>query len=162
MTIKATGEDTRGAFTLVEQLAPPGFGPPLHVHHREDEPFLVLEGRVRFRCGDREFVMDGGGYVFFFCPKVFPTHSGSKAPLRPAHANDIASGLRTFRSASWRACRVSNTSAGRRDNIRHHRSLRVRHRCQGLHQQPPLGHPNILTRSGIARAFVMTISGSCV
>lgn len=70
MTVKATGEDTGGAFTMLEQLAPPGFGPPLHVHHREDEPFLVLEGRVRFRCGDREFVMEGGGYVFL--PKGVP------------------------------------------------------------------------------------------
>jgi len=70
MIIKATGEDTGGAFTLFEQLAPPGFGPPLHVHHREDEPFFVLEGRARFRCGDREFVMESGGYVFL--PKGVP------------------------------------------------------------------------------------------
>jgi len=70
MIIKATGEDTGGAFSLLEQLAPPGFGPPLHIHHREDEPFWVLEGRVRFRCGDREFVMEGGGYVFL--PKGIP------------------------------------------------------------------------------------------
>jgi len=70
MIIKATGEDTGGAFSLFEQLAPPGFGPPLHIHHREDEPFWVLEGRVRFRCGDREFVMEGGGYVFL--PKGIP------------------------------------------------------------------------------------------
>ena len=70
MIIKATGEDTGGAFSLFEQLAPPGFGPPLHIHHQEDEPFWVLEGRVRFRCGDREFVMEGGGYVFL--PKGIP------------------------------------------------------------------------------------------
>jgi mannose-6-phosphate isomerase-like protein (cupin superfamily) len=70
ITIKATGEDTGGAFSLLEQLAPPGFGPPLHVHHREDEPFLVLEGRVRFRCGDQEFLVEGGGYVFL--PKGIP------------------------------------------------------------------------------------------
>ena len=30
----------------------------------------MLEGRVRFRCGDREFVMEGGGYVFL--PKGIP------------------------------------------------------------------------------------------
>jgi mannose-6-phosphate isomerase-like protein (cupin superfamily) len=68
--IKATGEDTGGAFTLLEQLAPAGFGPPLHVHHQEDESFLVLEGRVRFRCGDQEFIMESGGHVFL--PKGIP------------------------------------------------------------------------------------------
>jgi mannose-6-phosphate isomerase-like protein (cupin superfamily) len=68
--IKATGEDTGGAFTLVEQWAPPGFGPPLHLHHREDEPFLVLEGSVRFRCGDQEFLAESGSYVFL--PKGVP------------------------------------------------------------------------------------------
>jgi mannose-6-phosphate isomerase-like protein (cupin superfamily) len=70
LLIKATGEDTGGAFTLLEQLAPAGFGPPLHVHHQEDESFLLLEGRIRFRCGDHEFVVESGGNVFL--PKGIP------------------------------------------------------------------------------------------
>jgi hypothetical protein len=32
MTVKATGEETGGAFTLLEADEPPGFGPSLHVH----------------------------------------------------------------------------------------------------------------------------------
>jgi hypothetical protein len=38
--VRATGESTRGAFGLVEQLmVPPGFASPYHVHHLEDESF---------------------------------------------------------------------------------------------------------------------------
>lgn len=70
ITIKATGETTGGAFSLLEQLAPPGFGPPLHVHRREDETFFGLEGSVRFRCGEQELLVQGGGYVFL--PKGIP------------------------------------------------------------------------------------------
>jgi hypothetical protein len=34
---------------------PPGGGPPPHVHYREDETFVVLEGELALRVGDREF-----------------------------------------------------------------------------------------------------------
>ena len=37
MTIKARAADTGGALGLVEGIFYQGFGPPLHVHHREDE-----------------------------------------------------------------------------------------------------------------------------
>ena len=33
MTIKATGEQTNGAYGLIEQVLQPGFASPLHVHH---------------------------------------------------------------------------------------------------------------------------------
>ncbi len=36
MIIKATSESTGGAFSLIEQVAPPQFGTPVHVHHGED------------------------------------------------------------------------------------------------------------------------------
>jgi len=36
-TFKTVGEDTNGAFALEELTAQPGFGPPPHIHHREDE-----------------------------------------------------------------------------------------------------------------------------
>ena len=39
MTIKATAESTGGAYGLVESQVAPGFSPPLHVHHKENEAF---------------------------------------------------------------------------------------------------------------------------
>lgn len=70
MTIKAAGEDTAGAFTLIDQRAPAEFGPPLHVHHSEDEAFYVLEGALRVVCGDRSF--DAGPNSFVLLPKGIP------------------------------------------------------------------------------------------
>jgi quercetin dioxygenase-like cupin family protein len=54
-TIKVTGAQTGGAFALVEVEVPPGGGPPPHVHSREAETFLVLEGAF-------EFVSDGEAF----------------------------------------------------------------------------------------------------
>jgi mannose-6-phosphate isomerase-like protein (cupin superfamily) len=70
MTIKATAESTGGAYGLVESFIAPGFSPPLHVHHREDEAFWVLEGELSMRCGDRTFRARRGAFVFL--PRDIP------------------------------------------------------------------------------------------
>jgi hypothetical protein len=44
MLVKATADDTGGAFSLLEADEPAGFGPPLHIHHDAAEAFYVLEG----------------------------------------------------------------------------------------------------------------------
>ena len=64
MTIKATAESTGGAYGLVESLIAPGFSPPLHVHHREDEAFWVLEGELTMQCGATRFSAGPGAFVF--------------------------------------------------------------------------------------------------
>ena len=64
MTVKATAASTGGAYGLVESIIAPGFSPPLHVHHREDEAFYVLEGEVTMQCGDRTFTATAGAFVF--------------------------------------------------------------------------------------------------
>jgi quercetin dioxygenase-like cupin family protein len=64
MQIKARSEDTDAALGLVEATFPPDFGPPLHVHSREGEGFYVLEGEIRFRQGDDEFVGGPGTWVW--------------------------------------------------------------------------------------------------
>ena len=62
-TIKATGKETGGHYTLVEVLDPEGEG-PLHVHHREDEGFWVLEGELTFEVGEETIKASAGSFVF--------------------------------------------------------------------------------------------------
>jgi mannose-6-phosphate isomerase-like protein (cupin superfamily) len=64
MTVKATKESTSGSFGLIEQVAPPGFAPPFHVHHREDELFYLIEGQATFFRGDQTLLAGPGSSVF--------------------------------------------------------------------------------------------------
>lgn len=63
-TVKATGADTDGRYTLIEVLAPPGLEAPLHVHHVEDEGFLILEGSVELEVGDQRIEASAGDFAF--------------------------------------------------------------------------------------------------
>jgi mannose-6-phosphate isomerase-like protein (cupin superfamily) len=45
-TLKLSGDQTGGAFSLSEALVSPGGGPPPHIHNAEDEAFVVLEGEL--------------------------------------------------------------------------------------------------------------------
>jgi quercetin dioxygenase-like cupin family protein len=58
--IHVSGEETGGAYSLSELCAPEGSMPPLHVHHRDDETFYVLQGELRLFVGDRELVLSVG------------------------------------------------------------------------------------------------------
>lgn len=49
LTFKARGEQTNGSFTALENVIPPGQGPPLHTYAYEDEAWYVLEGELRFK-----------------------------------------------------------------------------------------------------------------
>ncbi|MCY7303666.1 MAG: quercetin 2,3-dioxygenase [Thermoleophilia bacterium] len=46
LTIKATAEETGGAFLLFEDLMTKGKTTPLHIHADEDETLYVLEGEI--------------------------------------------------------------------------------------------------------------------
>jgi quercetin dioxygenase-like cupin family protein len=63
-TIRATGADTGGAFTVIDDTIPPGGGPPLHIHHAHDEVFYLLEGELTFRIGDQTTRAPAGTVVF--------------------------------------------------------------------------------------------------
>jgi quercetin dioxygenase-like cupin family protein len=62
--IKATAEDTGGLLTIVEVTEPPGVEAPLHVHHREDEGFWILEGEVTFQVGDVTIAARAGDFAW--------------------------------------------------------------------------------------------------
>jgi mannose-6-phosphate isomerase-like protein (cupin superfamily) len=62
--IRASGEDTDGRLSLVEQLIPAGFASPWHVHHTEDESFYVIEGSMTVVVGDKHISLGSGDYAF--------------------------------------------------------------------------------------------------
>ncbi len=64
MSVKAAGDLTRGAFSLLEAAEPAGFGPPLHIHHDAAEAFYVLEGEYRIFLGEQEFACPAGSFIF--------------------------------------------------------------------------------------------------
>jgi mannose-6-phosphate isomerase-like protein (cupin superfamily) len=67
LSIRLSSADTDGRYTVVEVLAEPRSGPPLHIHVNEDEHFIVLDGTIRFVCGDRTF--DGSAGTVVTVPK---------------------------------------------------------------------------------------------
>jgi quercetin dioxygenase-like cupin family protein len=48
LTVMLSGTETDQRLTVMFDITPPGGGPPPHVHSKEDELFLVVEGRVSF------------------------------------------------------------------------------------------------------------------
>jgi mannose-6-phosphate isomerase-like protein (cupin superfamily) len=64
VTIKADTMNTNGSFTVLEFVQPPKTGPALHIHHREDEIWYVLEGDFRFKAGEAMFQVSKGGMAF--------------------------------------------------------------------------------------------------
>jgi len=64
LVFKVTGDDTGGAFDyFIVEVAPHG-GPPLHVHHRQEETIHVLKGQYKIRIGDEVFQCNEGGFAY--------------------------------------------------------------------------------------------------
>jgi quercetin dioxygenase-like cupin family protein len=57
----ATGEQTGGAFALVDEQAKSGDSVPLHRHEDDMESFYVLDGEIMFFIGDQPGVRAGAG-----------------------------------------------------------------------------------------------------
>jgi len=62
--IRASGVETGGTFSLIEQLIPPGFASPWHVHHNEDESFYVIDGKATVVVANRSVTLSAGDYAF--------------------------------------------------------------------------------------------------
>jgi quercetin dioxygenase-like cupin family protein len=60
---KLSSQETDGLVSVVEHPFAPRTMVPPHMHTREDEYSIVTEGRVGFRSGDREVVLEHGGYI---------------------------------------------------------------------------------------------------
>jgi quercetin dioxygenase-like cupin family protein len=64
LVFKLTGDETRGAldYFLVE-VGPHG-GPPLHVHHHQEETIHVLSGEFKIRIGEELHTLGVGGFAY--------------------------------------------------------------------------------------------------
>jgi len=62
--VKATSEQTGGAFNLFDVSCPPGFATWLHIHYAEDVAVFVLEGTLTFFWGSERKEAVAGAYLF--------------------------------------------------------------------------------------------------
>ena len=64
MSLKASGQDTQQAFSLLEAEEPPNFGPPMHIHHDAAEAFYVVSGEYRIFIEGAESVCPAGSFIY--------------------------------------------------------------------------------------------------
>ncbi|MCB0209981.1 MAG: cupin domain-containing protein [Anaerolineae bacterium] len=82
MTILLSAQDTNGSFAMFIDEVPPAAGPPMHIHHNEDETFYILEGQLDITIKGETFTAPAGGTAFL--PKGIPHtfHNSSEQTAR--------------------------------------------------------------------------------
>ena len=68
--VKATSEQSAGAFNLLVASCLPGYATALHIHYAEDVAIYVLEGMLTIFWGDEKRTAVTGSY--FFQPRGIP------------------------------------------------------------------------------------------
>ncbi|HYX87963.1 MAG TPA: cupin domain-containing protein [Gaiellaceae bacterium] len=87
--VKAGAQDGDGHLAVFETVLPSGYpGPPLHLHRKTAEGFLVLDGTVVFTVGETEAELDTG--AFALVPPHLP-HTFSNPEDAEARCLTIAS-----------------------------------------------------------------------
>jgi len=79
---KIDGEDTGGALSIVEHTFAVSSLVPPHVHTREDEYSIVLEGEIGFRSEEQEVVLGAGGYIIKPRGQVHAMWNAGSTPAR--------------------------------------------------------------------------------
>src|ERR671925_1665295 len=104
LEIVIDGDQTGGSYAVAEDRSSPGFGPPPHVHEREDEAFYVIEGE----------------YVFGSAPDRgrSSTLPGATSIGGATSATDPAATWRSSLRRDWRGCsrRLGSRPARRTPN----------------------------------------------
>lgn len=83
MVAKVRDADTAGAYSVHESVIPAGSpGPRPHIHHRHEETFYVLEGRLTVRVGPRRIEADAGSFVVIPRGVVHQPSNPGSVPVR--------------------------------------------------------------------------------
>lgn len=61
--VRVTSQDTNGAYSVFEDIVPPGGGPPLHTHTKEDETMFVLEGELEVTLSEQTTTVHAGTFI---------------------------------------------------------------------------------------------------
>ncbi len=82
-TLLASGKETNGAYAAIDAIVPPGGGPPLHLHRREDEAFYIVEGTITFYADGQTTVAGPGTWLHARRdqPHRFANESGAPARI---------------------------------------------------------------------------------
>ena len=83
LIFKVTGEDTDGALDyFIVKVAPFG-GPPLHVHHKQEETIHVLKGKFKVRIGEEIYFLGEGDFAYLpkNVPHAFLNLTGDEAEI---------------------------------------------------------------------------------
>jgi mannose-6-phosphate isomerase-like protein (cupin superfamily) len=67
---KVSAKDTNGDLCIYDTMRTEKGGPPLHIHHDQDEWFFVREGEFIFRVGEDTFRLKEGDSLF--APRKVP------------------------------------------------------------------------------------------
>ncbi|MBN9024188.1 MAG: cupin domain-containing protein [Rhizobiales bacterium] len=81
--------ESGGSLSLVEQIIPPGFTSPWHVHQDEDESFFVIAGEITVYVSGRAQIVGAG--QFAFGPRAVP-HGFRVTGAEPARLLLITNG----------------------------------------------------------------------
>ncbi len=57
-------EQSKGTLLALQTTAPPGEGPPLHTHTREEETIYVVSGEFRWQVGEEVSAAPPGSFAF--------------------------------------------------------------------------------------------------
>lgn len=58
-----SGDDTGGAYAVIDMLVPPGGGPPPHAHAGFQEAFYIMEGEIEVRTETQKYTATKGMFV---------------------------------------------------------------------------------------------------
>jgi quercetin dioxygenase-like cupin family protein len=90
---------TAGQLTVVEARAQRGDASPVHVHSREDEAFLLLDGAMTVWVGDQSTQLLPGGIGFL--PRMIPHCFRFDTESRALILSTPAGHENLFRAAGW-------------------------------------------------------------
>jgi quercetin dioxygenase-like cupin family protein len=81
-TFLVTGAQSNGGYFIMEGVIPPGGGPPLHIHHREEESLYILEGMLEITLSEKKIEATTGDFVQISRGLVHAFHNVGNATAR--------------------------------------------------------------------------------